>query len=103
MTDAPQRPESPAPPDAAVSAEQLQRAEHYIEEEEGATSRYRGVLATVTATLLVGSPQTVADQMNSFAANGVDAILLTFPDFVEDLDYFGRNVLPQLERDPTVV
>jgi len=47
---------TPGPPLAApaeVSAEQLERAAAYIEEEEGAVSRFRGVLAHVTAALLV--------------------------------------------------
>jgi pyrimidine oxygenase len=54
---------------------------------------------TFQASLLIGSPQSVAEQMNNFAANGVDAILLTFPDFIDDLDYFGREILPLLQRD----
>ena len=47
---------APNPPlvaPAEVSAEQLERAAAYIEEEEGAVSRFRGVLAHVTTVLLV--------------------------------------------------
>jgi pyrimidine oxygenase len=55
------------------------------------------------ATLLTGSPQSVADQMNAYAAAGVDAFLLTFPDFVADLEYFGREVLPLLDRKGALV
>lgn len=38
----------------AVSADQLNKAIEFIEEEEGATSRYHGWLAAATTTLLVG-------------------------------------------------
>src|SRR6185312_6788903 len=38
----------------AVADERLQKAAAYIEEEEGATSRYRGWLAQLTTALLVG-------------------------------------------------
>jgi pyrimidine oxygenase len=50
-------------------------------------------------TLLVGSPTTVAQQMRRLEAAGVDTFLLTFPDFVADLDFFGREVLPLIEQD----
>jgi len=39
--------------DGAVTDAQLRRAEAYIEEEEGAVSRFRGALATLTTVLLV--------------------------------------------------
>src|SRR5580765_8025253 len=38
----------------AVADDRLQKAAAYIEEEEGATSRYRGWLAQLTTALLVG-------------------------------------------------
>ena len=44
---------SPAPAVAEVSAEQLERAAAFIEEEEGAVSRFRGTLSLITSTLLV--------------------------------------------------
>jgi pyrimidine oxygenase len=53
---------------------------------------------TFQLALLVGSPGSVAAQMKGYAAAGVDAFLLTFPDFVADLEYFGQNVVPLLER-----
>ncbi len=42
-----------APADVAVSEERLKAAEAFIEQDEGATSRFRGMLATLTTTLLV--------------------------------------------------
>ena len=44
----------PTDPVESVAEERLQQAAAYIEEEEGATSRYRGWLAHVTTVLLVG-------------------------------------------------
>lgn len=46
-------PPGPAPTIVAIDGAALARASAYIEEEEGATSRYRGWLGGVTATLLV--------------------------------------------------
>src|SRR6266566_3708378 len=45
--------QSAASEPAAISAEQLKRAEEYIEQEEGAVSHYRGWFAGVIATMLV--------------------------------------------------
>ena len=42
-----------AAPDVAVSEERLKAAEAFIEQDEGATSRYRGALAYFTTALLV--------------------------------------------------
>ncbi|MCY0881443.1 MAG: LLM class flavin-dependent oxidoreductase [Firmicutes bacterium] len=44
---------------------------------------------------LVGSPETIARQL-AVAAESVDGVLLTFPDFHQGLDLFGREVLPRL-------
>ncbi len=49
-----QRPAAPELPAPAVSDERMRQAVEYIEEEEGATSRFRGGLATLTTLLLVG-------------------------------------------------
>jgi len=49
--------------------------------------------------LLVGSPESIAEQMRGFEASGVTGFLLTFPDFIADLEFFGEEVLPLLERD----
>jgi pyrimidine oxygenase len=58
---------------------------------------------TFQTTLLIGSPESVAVQMKGYAAAGVDSFLLMFPDFVADLEYFGQNVLPLLDREPVTV
>jgi TRAP transporter 4TM/12TM fusion protein len=49
-----QRPEATAPAESAVSEDRLAKAAEFIEEEEGATSHYGGVLAVLTTALLVG-------------------------------------------------
>ena len=48
-----QRPAAPELPAPAVSEERMRQAVEYIEEEEGATSQFRGKLAIFTTTLLV--------------------------------------------------
>ena len=46
-------PRDEAAPVATVGEEELRKAERFVEEEEGAVSRFRGGLATLTTTLLV--------------------------------------------------
>ncbi len=48
------RPTLDAPAEPVVSADRLTKAAEFIEEEEGATSRYQGALAALTTALLVG-------------------------------------------------
>ena len=54
MAIAGQRPAETAPTEPVVSEDRLTKAAEFIEEEEGATSRYRGWLAVLATTLLVG-------------------------------------------------
>ena len=49
MAEAPERPSA----DAAVTEDRLRVAEAYVEQEEGGTSRYRGLLGHATTALLV--------------------------------------------------
>ena len=49
-----QRPAGSAPAESEVSEDRLSKAAEFIEEEEGASSRYVGWLARLTTTLLVG-------------------------------------------------
>ena len=49
-----ERPTDAAPVEPVVTADRLTRAAEFIEEEEGASSRYAGWLATLTTSLLVG-------------------------------------------------
>ncbi|CAG0974262.1 C4-dicarboxylate TRAP transporter large permease protein DctM [Burkholderiales bacterium] len=53
MTDTPRNSTTGATRDAAISEAQLRVAEAYIEQEEGATSRHRGALASLATALLV--------------------------------------------------
>ena len=49
-----QRPTDATPVEPVVTEDRLSKAAEFIEEEEGASSRYAGWLATLTTTLLVG-------------------------------------------------
>ena len=45
---------------------------------------------------LVGTPQQVAEEIGRLADIGVDILLLSWLDYVPELDYFGERVLPRL-------
>ena len=53
MAEEPRRPATDDATVGTVSEERLRAAEAFIEQDEGATSRYRGLLAQLTTTLLV--------------------------------------------------
>jgi pyrimidine oxygenase len=51
-------------------------------------------------SLFAGSPATVARRLNELAAiGGLEGVLLSFDDFREGIDRFGRDVLPLLDFD----
>jgi len=53
---------------------------------------------------IIGSPATVAEVLNGLARDTtIDGLLLTFPDFVADLERFGEEVMPRLQCRPSVV
>ena len=45
---------------------------------------------------LVGTPQQVAEEIGRLVDIGVDILLLSWLDYVPELDYFGEQVLPRL-------
>jgi FMNH2-dependent dimethyl sulfone monooxygenase len=47
---------------------------------------------------IVGSPEEVADQLARLHDTGIDGVQLTFYDYLPDLDQFGRDILPLLEK-----
>lgn len=58
----------------------------------------------IGAPTVVGSYATVASYFNELIEKTtIDGILLTFPDFVEDVVRFGENVLPNIDRQSAVV
>jgi len=53
-------------------------------------------------TGLVGTPERIAERIVEFKKRGVDLFLFGFLHYLDDIDYFGRNVLPivrELEKD----
>jgi pyrimidine oxygenase len=63
-----------------------------------AEQRARGMPACNTQ-MAVGSPATCAEQLASFIEEcALDGVMLIFPDYVEGLDMFGREVLPRLAQ-----
>lgn len=47
---------------------------------------------------IIGSPEQVVEQLAALHRIGIDGVQLSFYDFKEDLDYFGRKILPLLEK-----
>jgi pyrimidine oxygenase len=53
---------------------------------------------------VIGSYQTIADYFNDIIENtGLDGIMLTFPDFRDDVTRFGQNVMPLINRQDALV
>ncbi|MNG17116.1 alkanesulfonate monooxygenase [compost metagenome] len=53
-------------------------------------------------TNLIGTPQQIAERIVALKAVGVDLVLSGFLHFHEEVEYFGRKVLPlvrELERE----
>ncbi len=53
-------------------------------------------------TGLVGTPEQIAERIVAYRRRGVDLILLGFLHYLEDVEYFGRRILPlvrELEAD----
>ena len=48
---------------------------------------------------VAGSPQTLYQRINeTIRAADLDGMMLIFPDYVADLEMFGRDVLPKLRE-----
>jgi FMNH2-dependent dimethyl sulfone monooxygenase len=47
---------------------------------------------------LVGSPDDVVDQLQQLRTAGIDGIQITFYDYEPELAYFGKSVIPLMER-----
>ena len=61
-----------------------------------ADRRAQGMPACSTQ-MAIGSPATCAEQLETFLEEcALDGVMLIFPDYVEGLDMFGREILPRL-------
>ena len=52
-------------------------------------------------TNLIGTPQQIAERIVELKSVGVDLVLTGFLHFIEEVEYFGKRVLPlvrELER-----
>lgn len=47
---------------------------------------------------IIGSPETVVEQLVALHRIGIDGVQLSFYDFKKDLEYFGEKILPLLEK-----
>ncbi len=58
----------------------------------------------VGARAIVGSPETVARRLNELAAVDPDiGVMLTFDDFLEGIERFGKTVMPLLDHKPAAL
>ncbi|MDA0175298.1 hypothetical protein OJ998_39870, partial [Solirubrobacter taibaiensis] len=49
-------------------------------------------------TNLIGTPQQIAERIVNLKNVGVDLILSGFLHFIEEVEYFGENVLPLVRQ-----
>ena len=57
-------------------------------------------------TNLIGTPEQIAERIVHLKTIGVDLVLTAFLHFQEEVDYFGKRVLPivrELEQQPSLV
>lgn len=47
---------------------------------------------------IVGTPERVTEELNKIYALGIEGVILGFLDYYEELDYFGRAVMPLLKQ-----
>lgn len=47
---------------------------------------------------LIGSPQSIAEQLETISRVGIDGIIMTWPDSIDGVRRFSRDVLPLLEQ-----
>jgi FMNH2-dependent dimethyl sulfone monooxygenase len=47
---------------------------------------------------IVGSPDDVAGQLQRLHQAGIDGVQITFYDYLPELEYFGQEVIPLLEK-----
>ena len=47
---------------------------------------------------LVGTPDQIVSKMQDLSSMGVDGILLSWLDYIDEAHYWIENVLPRLER-----
>ena len=55
-------------------------------------------VAGAGAARIVGTPEQVAQQLIDINTAGMDGVFLGFMDWVEEVDYFGKRVLPLLKQ-----
>ena len=57
-----------------------------------------GNMVFMAVPVIVGSPETIAVQIDKVAADtGIDGICFSWPDFVPNIKQFGEEVLPRLQ------
>ncbi len=47
---------------------------------------------------MIGSPEDIAEQLAAISAVGIDGVIMTWPDYIDGVRRFSKEVLPLLER-----
>jgi len=47
---------------------------------------------------LIGSPQSIAEQLQAISRIGIDGVIMTWVDYIDGVKRFTREVLPLLEQ-----
>ena len=67
--------------------------------EPGRVAEYRKRFAAgAGGTMLVGTADAIADQLEALVGAGIDGVLFTWVDFADGLQRFASEVLPKLEQ-----
>jgi FMNH2-dependent dimethyl sulfone monooxygenase len=68
-------------------------------EEHGKTSRVAFIAAKALGPGLVGTPETIANRIQRYAAAGVGTLMLHFHPMAEGMERFARGVIPLVAQD----
>jgi alkanesulfonate monooxygenase SsuD/methylene tetrahydromethanopterin reductase-like flavin-dependent oxidoreductase (luciferase family) len=47
---------------------------------------------------LIGTPQSIAEELKRMSDIGLDGVIMTWPDYIDGLKRFTKDVLPLLEQ-----
>ncbi len=84
---------------AAVDAHMAGKKEFSQSHDSDAYDRYRQRFAGGAGTYpLIGTPETIADEMAAIAGQGYQGIALSFVNYTQELPYFCDRVLPLLRQ-----
>jgi FMNH2-dependent dimethyl sulfone monooxygenase len=67
-------------------------------EAHGKTNRIAWIASKALGTGFVGTPDTIVDRIQRFAAAGVETMMLQFHPMIEGMETFAREIMPLLDK-----